>query len=58
LSERTWVCPECHSVLDRDLNASINIYRKGVSDLGSDSKTPIGFPLGAVALATQKSRRL
>jgi len=55
LSERTWVCPECHSVLDRDLNASINIYRKGVSDLGSDSKTPIGFPLSAVALATQES---
>ena len=58
LSERSWVCPECHSVLDRDLNASINIYRKGVSDLGSDGKTPIGFPLGAVALATQESHRL
>lgn len=58
LSERSWVCPECHSFLDRDLNASINIYRKGVSDLGSDGKTPIGFPLGAVASATQESYRL
>ena len=58
LSERSWVCPECHSMLDRDLNASINIYRKGVSDLGSDSKTLVGFPLGAVTLATQESCRL
>jgi hypothetical protein len=34
------------------------LFRKGVSELGSDSKTPIGFPLDAVALVTQESHRL
>lgn len=59
LPERSWTCLECGTVLDRDLNASVNIYRKGVSDLGSDSKSSLGFvPIDAVALATQESRRL
>ena len=59
LLERSWTCLECGTVLDRDLNASVNIYRKGVADLGSDSKSSLGFvPIDAVALATQESRRL
>lgn len=59
LSERSWTCLECGTVLDRDLNASVNIYRRGVSDLGSDSKSSLGFvPIDAVALATQESHRL
>jgi putative transposase len=29
LTERSWLCPHCGAVLDRDLNAAINIARRG-----------------------------
>lgn len=29
LKDRTWICPDCNSLLDRDLNASINILNEG-----------------------------
>ena len=29
-SVRNWICPECHSELDRDVNASINILNEGL----------------------------
>lgn len=31
LAIRTWECPQCHAVHDRDHNASINILNKGLS---------------------------
>ncbi len=31
LSIRKWECPECHTMHDRDTNASINILNKGLS---------------------------
>jgi putative transposase len=31
LRDRTWQCPSCHTQLDRDRNAAVNIYRVGVS---------------------------
>jgi putative transposase len=34
LNKRTFVCNHCGLTIDRDLNASINIYRVGVSTLG------------------------
>lgn len=30
LKDRCWTCPECGSVLNRDLNAAMNILRQGV----------------------------
>jgi len=36
LKDREWICPECNTKHDRDLNASINIYRVGASTLGVD----------------------
>ena len=39
LRERNWVCPNCGSRNDRDLNASKNILRRGIYELESQSKT-------------------
>lgn len=32
---RIWICPKCHSELDRDINASINILNEGLRILNS-----------------------
>lgn len=39
LKDRTWTCPECGSVNERDLLAAQNILRKGISELESSGKT-------------------
>ena len=33
LSDRTWICPDCNTIHDRDLNAANNILTKGFADL-------------------------
>lgn len=35
LDERTYVCPECGSILDRDENAAINIKQEGLRIIGA-----------------------
>jgi putative transposase len=35
LSVREWTCPSCHTKLDRDLNASVNILNEGYKQISS-----------------------
>jgi putative transposase len=52
LSDRYWTCPECETYHDRDINASINLYRVGlersefkpVEHALVDNRTPYGVP--------------
>lgn len=46
LSDRQWVCPECNSVIDRDLNAAQNIKDEGLRKIGWSSPefTPADCP--------------
>lgn len=41
LNNRTWVCPSCGAVLDRDENAAINIRRLGIEILYTESSSGI-----------------
>ena len=45
LNDRTWVCPRCGQVHDRDVHAAEMILRRGIYELASNGKTiePLGF---------------
>ena len=51
LSDRTWVCPQCGCIHDRDVHAAENILRRGIYELTSGSETTEAMAEGHPAQA-------
>lgn len=57
LRDRTWVCPACGAVNDRDALAARNILRKGISELESKSNSS-DSNIGVSCVCIQESHLL
>ena len=57
LSVRTWECPECGIIHDRDINAAKNILSKGIEMLTKDGTHPDSlFMLGSLESRSEERR--
>ena len=55
LKVRKWICPNCNSIHDRDINAAKNILRKGIEILTKDGIHPDSlFMLGSSESSSKK----
>ena len=55
LDIRKWICPECGTVHDRDINAARNILSKGIEILTKDGTHPDSlFTLGSIDSSSKK----
>ena len=55
LNIRKWICPECGTIHDRDINASKNILSKGIEILAKDGTHPDSlFMLNPLGLSRKK----
>ena len=57
LRDRTWVCPACGAINDRDVLAAKNILRKGISELESKSNSS-DSNIGVSCVCIQESHLL
>jgi len=49
LSDRQWICPECGTIHDRDVNASVNIRNIGLSTAGTAGYQACGESVSLVS---------
>lgn len=50
LKDRIYICPQCGCIMDRDINAAININRQGIVEYLSGSKTKASSEAKAAAI--------